>query len=63
MITFVSQGTLGASQSVLYASDPLWDGKGCGLDETACCTAIPWFHKTFDSSDSEHLELRSMQTI
>ena len=30
---------------ILYTSDPLWDGQGCGSDETACCNVpgIPWF--------------------
>ena len=47
-------------QVVLYTSDPLWDGKGCGAHETACCNApgLPWFHKTFNTSTTDYIELR-----
>ena len=46
--------------SVLYSNDPLWDGEGCGTLEGNCCAAsgLPWFHKTFNSTCSEYLELR-----
>ena len=45
--------------SVLYSSDPLWDGEGCGTMEVNCCAAagLPWFHKT-SSSTTDYLELR-----
>ena len=39
--------TDGSVQSILYASDPLWDGKGCGIFEGVCCAApgLPWFNR------------------
>ena len=45
---------------VLYTSDPLWDGKGCGSLEGACCAApgLPWFHKTLDNVTTDYIELR-----
>ena len=32
---------------ILYTSDPLWDGQGCGSFEPPCCNVpgIPWFHR------------------
>ena len=47
--------------SVLYTSDPLWDGQGCGSDETACCSVpgLPWFHRDYGSTTTtDYLELR-----
>ena len=45
--------------NVLY-TDPLWDGKQCGLIEKACCQApgLPWFHKTLLSPTTDYIELR-----
>ena len=46
---------------VLYASDPLWDGQGCGSNEAACCAAsgLPWFHRDYGSATtSDYIELR-----
>ena len=45
----------------LYTSDPLWDGKGCGTRETACCSApgLPWFHRDYgNTTTTDYLELR-----
>ena len=50
-----------AAASVLYTSDPLWDGQGCHSNETACCTApgLPWFHRDYGSTTTtDYLELR-----
>ena len=47
--------------NVLYTSDPLWDGKGCGPKETVCCAApgLPWFYRDFGTnSTTDYLELR-----
>ena len=43
-----------------FYTDPLWDGKQCGLIEKSCCLApgIPWFHKTFDLPTTDYIELR-----
>ena len=45
----------------LYADDPLWDGDGCGSQELPCCSAhptLPWFHKVYNSSTTDYIELR-----
>ena len=44
----------------LYTDDPLWDGEGCGGDESPCCNipGIPWFHKVLNSSTTDDVELR-----
>ena len=40
--------------------EPLWDGKGCSSQESACCQAagIPWFHKRLNASTNDYIELR-----
>ena len=47
--------------SVLYTSDPLWDGQGCGVLEATCCAAsgLPWFHRDYGSTTTtDYIELR-----
>ena len=47
--------------SALYTSDPLWDGQGCGSNETACCSVpgLPWFHRDYgNTTTTDYLELR-----
>ena len=47
--------------SILYTSDPLWDGQGCGSLESPCCnvTGIPWFHRDYGSNTTtDYIELR-----
>ena len=47
--------------NILYTSDPLWDGQGCGPIEVPCCSApgIPWFHRDYGSTTStDYIELR-----
>uniref|UniRef100_A0A1X7U2P3 Fibrinogen C-terminal domain-containing protein n=1 Tax=Amphimedon queenslandica TaxID=400682 RepID=A0A1X7U2P3_AMPQE len=46
---------------ILYTSDPLWDGQGCGSDEAPCCNVpgIPWFHRNYGSNTTtDYIELR-----
>ena len=52
--------TNGGWQYIFYASDPLWDGEGCGSIEGACCTApgLPWFNKVLNTTTTDYLELR-----
>ena len=53
--------TDGTFQHILYASDPLWDGKGCGSLEGDCCTSrpsLPWFNKILNTTTTDYLELR-----
>ena len=49
----------GYSYTKYYVDDPLWDGKGCGLN-TRCCefNSPPWFCKSLSQSTNEDLELR-----
>ena len=45
----------------LYTEDPLWDGKGCGTQETVCCSApgLPWFHRDYGNvTTTDYIELR-----
>ena len=47
--------------NILYTSDPLWDGQGCGPYESSCCNVpgIPWFHRDYGSTTTtDHFELR-----
>ena len=49
------------SWSSLHTADPLWDGKGCGPIEQACCSSklgLPWFNKTLSSTTTDYIELR-----
>ena len=53
--------TDGRWQRILYTSDPLWDGKGCGSLEGTCCTSrpsLPWFNKVLNTATTDYLELR-----
>ena len=45
---------------VLYANDPLWDGKNCDSNETSCCTnsKMPWFYRILDDMTQDDIELR-----
>ena len=43
--------------SVLYTSDPLWDGAGC-VSEGSCCSTAPWFTVDLVSSTSDDIEVR-----
>ena len=50
--------------SALFPNDPLWDGQGCGTDNTCCsvsnlCTnSPPWFIKHLPSATTDNVELR-----
>ena len=46
--------------SILYTSDPLWDGQRCDSLEAPCCTApnLPWFHRVYGTTTTDYLELR-----
>ena len=49
--------------NMLYASDPLWDGQGCG--SSSCCNltsppgvTAPWFCKQLPQATTDDLEVR-----
>ena len=58
---YCESGTSTSWDKTLYASDPLWDGKGCISHETACCSVpgLPWFHRDYgNTTTTDYLELR-----
>ena len=59
---FCESGNNGSNWSdILYTSDPLWDGQGCGSLESSCCNVpgIPWFHRDYGSTTTtDYIELR-----
>ena len=57
---FCESGCPGDVQLGVFYTDPLWDGKQCGLIDKPCCQApgIPWFHKTFNLPTTDYIELR-----
>ena len=43
----------------LYSDDPLWDGEKCSLEGDCCLfSGSPWFHRIFNSSSSDYIEMR-----
>ena len=59
---FCESGNTGSTvYRTLYTFDPLWDGQGCGFNETACCNVpgIPWFHRDYgNTTTTDYIELR-----
>ena len=61
---FCESGNPGATWThILYASDPLWDGQGCG--SPPCCdlssqpgVTAPWFCKQLPQATTDNLEVR-----
>ena len=56
----------GHSYNILYISDPLWDGQGCGSLESPCCNVpgIPWFHRDYGSNTTtDYIELRVVEML
>ena len=53
-------GSTWPSSTVLYPTDPLWDGKDCRRLEHACCDPpnLPWFCKELPQSTTDNLEFR-----
>ena len=43
--------------SVLYTSDPLWDGTRCE-SEDSCCRTAPWFTVDLVNPTSDDIEVR-----
>ena len=60
---FCESGNPGAWRRVLYSSDPLWDGQGCG--SPPCCelsyppgVTAPWFCKQLPQATTDDIEVR-----
>ena len=57
---FCESGCPGNYEHNVFYTDPLWDGKQCGLIEKPCCLApgLPWFNKTLSSPTTDYIEMR-----
>ena len=45
--------------SIFYADDPLWDGAGCGPQNTCCSfNNPPWFYKQLPQNTTDDIEMR-----
>ena len=50
-------GTYGVN--TLYSDDPLWDGAGCGPENSCCYDAgMPWFFRHFPTNTTGDIEIR-----
>ena len=56
---FCDAGSEGVWTTTFYSADPLWDGRGCGRDNS-CCTrnSPPQFVKTLDAPTTDNIEAR-----
>ena len=47
-------------RNIFYTSDPLWDGSGCNLPKTNCCSNVdmPWFYRVFAMPQQDNIEAR-----
>ena len=56
---FCDTGKTNRWAPVFYPDDPLWDGAGCGVNNT-CCTFNnpPWFLKKLPSTTTDDIEMR-----
>ena len=57
---FCDTGSEGLAQSgVFYGEDPLWDGAGCGPQNTCCSfNNPPWFYKQLPQPTTDDIEMR-----
>ena len=52
-------GTYSGKTATLFTGDPLWDGAGCG-NENSCCydAGMPWFFRQFPTTTTGDIEVR-----
>ena len=57
---FCESGCPGNWKHNIFYTDPLWDGKQCGLIEKVCCQVpgLPYFNKTLNSPTTDYIEMR-----
>jgi hypothetical protein len=57
---FCDTGSAGrVGYGVVYNSDPLWDGAGCGPQNTCCSfNNPPWFYKQLPQPTTDNIEMR-----
>ena len=60
LLVRIISGTHTQFQALLYDQDPLWDGQGCGVGYSACCSfnSPPWFCKELPHATTDDIELR-----
>ena len=52
-------GRFNGEHAVLYSNDPLWDGAGCGSENSCCYDAgMPWFFRQFPTTTTGDIEVR-----
>ena len=57
---YCESGNTGAfNKNTLYTDDPLWDGAGCGPENSCCYAAgMPWFFRQFPVAVNGDIEVR-----
>ena len=56
---FCDTGASGRFEQVIYTDNPLWDGAGCGPQNTCCSfNAPPWFFKQLPQPTTDSIEMR-----
>ena len=56
---FCDTGSEGAAQLQFYGADPLWDGAGCGPQNTCCSfNTPPWFYRQLLQPTTDAIEMR-----
>ena len=56
---FCDTGSTNRFQFIFYPNDPLWDGAGCGPQNTCCSfNNPPWFYKELPQSTIDDVEMR-----
>ena len=54
-----SGSTNNPSHDTVYATDPLWDGKGCNAGNSCCSQAgMPWFYRDVLGKINEPIKAR-----
>ena len=55
---FCDTGAQFAKANIFYA-DPLWDGAGCGAENTCCSfNTPPWFYRQLPQPTTDDIEMR-----
>ena len=56
---FCDTGSTNRFQHIFYPNDPLWDGAGCGPQDTCCSlNNPPWFYKELPQNTTDDIEMR-----
>ena len=56
---FCDTASITRYQTIFYADDPLWDGAGCGPQNTCCSfNNPPWFYKQLSQPATDDIEMR-----